>query len=208
MAQFKGKSFIANERLFKEDKALYFPNMWGQTLVTEGDEQHGGRDTTPVMQGKTTVVGIQCGQWAENQVKSFLSEKANPELHKIMAESGGLAQRIDINAQSGWAQTMLVRLFKGRIRGLLPEEQWHRYFLVRLARDVKTGLSEQVRDAMGFLNSQVGYVYLLDQKCRIRWAGSGDAWDGEIASLNAGVSRLIDQAKEKKSIGSVQKRAR
>jgi ATPase complex subunit ATP10 len=48
--------------------------------------------------------------------------------------------------------------------------------MVKLARDVGKGLSEDVRDAMGLLNSQVGYVYLVDTECRIRWAGSGNTW--------------------------------
>ena len=157
----------------------------------EGDGPNGGRDTTPALLGKISVVGVQSGRWAEEQVDTFLSAQRNPELQQIIASSGGRVQRADINAQSGWAQTMLVRLFKSRIKSMIPQEQWERYFVVKLARDVGLGLSEQVRDAMGFLNSQVGYVYLLDQKCRIRWAGSGHAWEGEAQSLNAGVSRLL-----------------
>lgn len=192
----KGKSFVSNEKLFKAEKALYFPNLWGQTLSTDGDGPNGGRDTTPILQGKISVVGIQSGRWAEEQVDTFLSKKNNPQLQEMIANSGGLIQRIDINAQSGWAQTILVKLFKSRIRSMLPEEQWRRYFIVKLARDTRRGLTEVVRDAMGFLNSHVGYVYLVDPQCRIRWAGSGHAWEGEIAYLNTGVKRLLGQARQ------------
>ena len=46
-----------------------------------------------------------------------------------------------------------------------------------------------------WLNTQVGYVYLLDTECRIRWAGSGDAWKGEVDWLNAGIKRLLEDMK-------------
>jgi ATPase complex subunit ATP10 len=192
----RGKSFVSNARLFKEEKAHYFPNMFGETLSETGDGPDGGRDTTPSLLGKISVVSVQSGRWAEEQVETFLGKKANPELQEIIAGSGGMVQQAYVNAQSGWAQTMFVKLFKSRIRGTVPQEDWHRYFIVKLARDTKRGLTEDVRDAIGFLNSQVGYVYLLDPSCRIRWAGSGDAWDGETASLNAGVKRLLNQAQQ------------
>ncbi len=88
----------------------------------------------------------------------------------------------------------MVKLFKHKLRKSRPETDWGKYFTVRLGRDTGKGLTEDVRDAMGLLNSQVGYVYLLDPDCRIRWAGSGHAWEGETKSLNAGVKRLIQEA--------------
>jgi mitochondrial ATPase complex subunit ATP10 len=109
-------------------------------------------------------------------------------------------QRVDVNVQGDWVRQLLVRLFKGRLRRSMPEEQWGRYFMVKLARDVGKGLTEDVRDAMGFLNSQVGYVYLLDTECRIRWAGSGHAWKGEVEGLNMGIRRLLEEAREAKKI--------
>ena len=74
--------------------------------------------------------------------------------------------------------------------------------MVRLAKDLGRGLTEDIRDAMGLLNSQVGYVYLLDPECRIRWAGSGYAWPGEVDSLNAGIKRLLEEAKAGQKVRS------
>lgn len=65
--------------------------------------------------------------------------------------------------------------------------------MIKLPRDVRRGLTEDVRDAMGLLNSQIGYVYLVDSGAKIRWAGSGDAWDGEVAGLNAAIVRLVEE---------------
>ncbi|KIX04631.1 uncharacterized protein Z518_05501 [Rhinocladiella mackenziei CBS 650.93] len=187
----KGKSFVSNDRLFKREKALYFPNIWGQTLSKEGDGPDGGRDTTPLLMGKISIIGFQSGQWAEEQVDTFLSAKHNPELNKMIEESNGQLQRLDVNIQGDWMRAFLVKLFSGRLRKMVPEHRWDRYFMIKLPRDIRRGLTDEIRDAMGLLNSQVGYVYLVDSSCKIRWAGSGHAWKGEVEGLNAAVQRLV-----------------
>ena len=187
----KGKSFVANPLLFKKEAALYFPNMWGSTLSDEGDGPDKGRDTTPVLRGKISVVGIQSGRWAEEQVDTFLGAKENPELQDLIAE--GKCQRADVNVQDNWLRALFV--FTSVLKKQIPKERWARYFRVMMARDVGRGLTEDIRDAMGFLNSNVGYVYLLDADCRIRWAGSGHAWPGEVESLNKGIRRLWAEMK-------------
>ena len=186
--EYKGKSFVSNDRLFREDKALYFPNMWGYTLDKDDSD---GKDTTPALEGKITVVGMQSGLWAEEQVDSFISPKANPELQNLLQEHPDKLQRADINVQGDVAKAWLVWLFSGRIRKTIPEDRWSRYFMIKVPRDVRLGLTDDIRDAMGFLNTQVGYVYLLDEKCKIRWAGSGHAWPGEVGNLNGGIRRLL-----------------
>ncbi|KEF56188.1 uncharacterized protein A1O9_07769 [Exophiala aquamarina CBS 119918] len=195
----KGKSFVSNDRLFKRDKALYFPNIWGQTLAEEGDGPDGGRDMTPLITGKVSIIGFQSGQWAEEQVDTFIGSKENPELENIIKESNGLAQRADVNIQGDFMRALLVKLFSSRLRSMIPKERWHKYFMVKLPRDIRRGLTDDVRDAMGLLNSQVGYVYLVDSSCKIRWAGSGHAWKGEVEGLNAAVQRLINEEQKLRS---------
>ena len=189
----KGKTFVSNDRLFRRDKALYFPNIWGQTLGYTDDGANAGSDTTSVFLGKITVVGIQSGHWAEEQVNTFVGKQENPQLEQIISENGDLVHRADINIQGDWIRMLLVKLFRNRLRRTIPEDRWSRYFLVKLPRDVRKGLTEDVRDAMGLLNSQVGYVYLLDSDCRIRWAGSGHAWKGEVPGLNGAIKRLVQE---------------
>lgn len=36
LEHFKGKSFVGGERLFRREKALWFPNLWGWTLAEGG----------------------------------------------------------------------------------------------------------------------------------------------------------------------------
>lgn len=188
-----GKSFVSNDRLFKRDKALYFPNIWGQTLSSENDGPDGGQDTTPVLMDKISIIAMQGGRWAENQVATFLSPKNNPLLERLLAEKQGQLQRIDINMQGDVARSWLVKLFQPNLRRHIPKDRWSRYFMVKLPRDVRRGLTEEIRDAMGLLNSNVGYVYLVDSDCRIRWAASGDAWEGEVSGMNGAIQRLLQE---------------
>lgn len=189
---YKGKSFVSSDRLFRKEKALYFPNIWGQTLAREQGPD-GGKDTTPILRGKISIVGIQSGQWAEEQVDTFFGTKDNPELQDLLSQYKDVFQRVDINVQGDIARAWLVKLFSGRLRNIVPEDRWDKYYMVKLPRDVRLGLTDDVRDAMGFLNTQVGYVYLVDENCKIRWAGSGHAWPGEVDNLNSGIKRLIQE---------------
>jgi mitochondrial ATPase complex subunit ATP10 len=194
---FKGKSFVGSDKLFKRDRALWFPNLWGWTLARDGGQ---GKDSTPLLKGKVSLVGIQSGLWAEEQVRTFLGEKENPELQGLIKGNSGLVQKVEVNIQDHWVRALLVKLFKNKLRKSRPETAWGKYFTVRLGRDTGKGLTEDIRDAMGLLNSQVGYVYLVDTDCRIRWAGSGHAWEDENKWLNAGVKKLMQEARENKAL--------
>ncbi len=193
MDHYKGKSFVSSPRLFRRDKALYFPNVWGQTLAEEGDGPDGGRDSTPALMGRVSIVGVQANRWAEEMVDTFIGEKSNPSLNRLTAQKEGMLQRVDINIQGDWMRALIVKFYTGRLRKLIPEERWSRYFSIKLPRDIRRGLDDETRDAMGLLNSQVGYVYLVDSTCKIRWAGSGNAWEGEVDGLNAAVQRLLSE---------------
>lgn len=184
----KGKSFLAPPRMFKGDKALYFPNFFGQTLEKDKKE----RDTTSVLEGKVSIVSVFSSQWAENQANTFVAEKENSEIHELVRGSGGLAQMVKINIEDNALKAWLIRLFMGRVRRQLGEASWGKYFLVR--KEITT----EIRDAVGLLNSKVGYTYLLDGECKIRWAASGPAEGDEKDGLIKGARRLIEEAKTKK----------
>lgn len=179
----KGKTFIAPPRLFKGELSLFFPNLYGQTLV-KGDKEP--RDTTPVLRGRVSVVSVFSSVWAENQCKTFVSRASNPGVEQLIAESAGRAQHVRINIEEDAMKAFLVRLWMGRLRREVGGEENHgRYFLVR------KGVSDEIREGVGLLNSKVGYTYLLDADCRIRWAGSGHSEDHERDGLVKGIQRLL-----------------
>ena len=68
-------------------------------------------------------------------------------------------------------------------------EEQRRFFLVR------RGLNEIMKEAIGLLNDKGGYVYLVDQECRIRWAGSAEAEDREKEWMVKGLKRLCQEAR-------------
>lgn len=186
MRYHEGKTFLSNIRLFKRDKALYFPNMFGITLASPKQPQN----TTSLFSGRISVVNVFSSVWAETQVATFTSEKHNPGLYKILnGVKGGVkvAQKVDINLEENRFKAWLVRMFMWQIRGKFAKEQHDRYFLVR------KGITDGIKESIGMMNSKVGYVYLLDENCRIRWAGSGPAQGPEIDALNNGVKRLLEE---------------
>ncbi|KAL6873171.1 ATP10 domain-containing protein [Trichoderma novae-zelandiae] len=183
----EGKSFIAPPRLFKAELSLFFPNLYGQTLVKTDKTP---RDTTPLLSGRASVVSIFSSQWAERQVESFISKDANPQLHEVLERSGEAAQLVRINYEDNKGKAFLVKLFMGSLRKRLGEKAWDKYFLVQ------RGITDEIRESIGLLNSKVGYTYLVDHHCRIRWAGSGSSHPDELESLAKGLEKLVDDIKK------------
>ena len=159
--------------------------MHGQTLVKGVDSAH----TTTVLRGKVSVVSLFSSMWAENQVKTFSGAEGNPVLAEILGRESQVAQKVDINLEENRMRAGIVKMFMWRMRKQMPEAEHSRYFLVQ------KGFSELLKEAVGMMNSKVGYVYLVDSDCRIRWAGSGGAEPAEIETLNTGVQKLIAERK-------------
>lgn len=189
----QGKSFLAPPRLFKAEMSLFFPNLFGRTLLKADKEP---RDTTPLLRGKASVVTLFSSQWAEGQVNSFASKAANPALHDVLAEEGSLAQMVSLHVEENAARAWLVKMFMGSLRRKLPEKDWNKYLLVR------GGVTDHIRESIGLLNSKVGYTYLVDQHCRIRWAGSGPSEADERDGLAKGLRRLVREIQKEASLPS------
>ncbi|KAJ0121501.1 F1F0 ATP synthase assembly protein Atp10 [Diaporthe amygdali] len=186
LALHKGKTFLAPPRLFKHDKSLYFPNLFGHTLLKSTSL---ARDTTPVLAGKASVVAIYSTDWARRQADSFIGKKENPALHEILDKHQGRAQLVQINVEdTSYLKYWMVRMFSGSLRKQVGKDNWDKYFLVR------KGISDEIKESIGYLNSKVGYTYLVDGDWRIRWAGSGPAEPDERDFLTKGLERLLDEA--------------
>ncbi|KKA30751.1 hypothetical protein TD95_002597 [Thielaviopsis punctulata] len=183
-----GKSFIAPIRVFRADKSLYFPNLHGLTLEKIGLE----RDSTPLFTGNLSVVALFSGRWAENQIDTWLNPSQNPELAEVL-KNNPEAQVVRFNVEENSIKAWLIKLYMGSLRKTLSEEDWNKYFVV------KKGITDEIREHIGFLNSKVGYVYIVDQHCRIRWAGSGPAHPIENESLAKGLQYVVDEFKKEQA---------
>lgn len=184
----EGKSFLAPPRPFRADASLFFPNFVGDTLAKEA---RNFRDTTNVLHGKTSVVALFSGKWANDQVNTFISETQNPALHELMAQApstqnGGL-QVVRLNVEENGARMWLVNLFLGSLRREVGEANWNKYFLI------KRGITDEIRESIGLLNSKVGYVFLVDHLCRIRWAASANANPDEKESLVKSARLVVNE---------------
>lgn len=178
-----GKTFMANPRIFKAEASLYFPNFHGETL--EAKEA----DTTDVLKGRVSVVNVYSSQWGETQARTFTGMKENPELQEILKSNEGVAQMVDVNIEENTLKAWIIALFKWQLKAKRSQEEWGRYFVVR------KGVSEKIRETIGLLNGRVGYVYVVDEECRIRWAGSGDAEGTEMQDMNKGFKKLVETRK-------------
>lgn len=197
MRHFKGKTFIAPQSIFKAEHALWFPNFRGRTLEKGPSKDAEKKDLVNVLKGKVSIVSVFSSGWAENQVATFCSKEKNPALHEVLEQEkargrAGLAQLIDINHEPNTLKWWILRAFSSRLRGLRDRQDWNKYFLIR------RGLDDDIREAVGLLNSKVGYVYLVDAQCKIRWAGSAVAHELEQESLVRNLNRVLAETRKPK----------
>ena len=187
MRHHRGKTFLSPPRLFKAESARYFPNIMGYTLAASAQSTC----TTEVLTGKTSIVSVFSGAWAEQQTLTFVGEKQNPALAREVEnlEGEGL-QRVWINIEEDRMKAWLIGMFLGESKKGKSREEWGRSFVVR------RGVGDDVKDSIGMANVKVGYVYLVDGGCRIRWAGSGDAETGEREGLVGVVKRLVESSRK------------
>lgn len=190
MNQHRGKLWLSSLKVFKADSSLYFPNTQGYTLA----DTSAISDTTSVLAGKISIISVFSGLWAEDQSKTFVGEEQNPELKRVVDSMD--VQRVWINIEEDWLKAGLIRLFLGGLRKKFGKGDWGRYFVVTKA------LKHEVRQDVGMINWKIGYVYLVDEKCRVRWAGCGDAGPGEREGLVGCVKRLLEtRSGSKQSLG-------
>nr|GAT57860.1 predicted protein [Mycena chlorophos] len=176
-----GKTWIAPEVLIREDKSLYLPNIKGKDL-----EKRKQKHTTIMCYGKITLLAIESTELSVLQTKSFI----NP-IHPIF-ESNPLYQRVHINIQENYLKALVVNMFMDNLRAKVPKELYGNCLF-------SSQNMEYLREPMGLLNKMVGYVYLIDENLKIRWAAGGDATSAELSSLESCLRVLLKRLEEKKS---------
>ncbi|KAI0077371.1 hypothetical protein K474DRAFT_1661807 [Panus rudis PR-1116 ss-1] len=176
-----GKTWIAPRVLIREDKALYFPDISGSTLIS-GEKAH----TTTLCAGKVSVISMLSSKISEIQTAMF-TEPTNAAY-----ASNPAYQHIQINLQENLLKSFLVSLFTSSIRKAIPESQWGHYL-------VSSQNMDYIRDDLGMTNRHIGYVYLIDQACRVRWAGCADPKPEEIEALKACTGVLLKRQDAKAS---------
>jgi len=95
-------------------------------------------------------------------------------------------QFIQINLQENLLKSLLVSIFLSSLRQTIPTELQPTYL-------VSSQNMEYVRDHLGMVNKHIGYVYLLDEHLKVRWAACGDAKLEEADALRTSVGVLLNR---------------
>ncbi|KAF9262298.1 hypothetical protein L218DRAFT_960433 [Marasmius fiardii PR-910] len=174
-----GKTWIAPKVLIREDKALYLPDISGKCLA-DSSEKH----TTTMCFGRITLLSLLSTRISEFHSASFTQSTIQRFSHHP------LFQHIQINTQSNALKSFLVRLLTRSLRASIPVKQ-HPFYLLSSQN------LEYLREPMGIDNDRVGYVYLVDEDCKVRWAGCADATAEEARALEVCTGVLLKRLDEK-----------
>ncbi|KAH9039208.1 ATPase assembly factor ATP10 [Lactarius hengduanensis] len=160
-----GKTWMAPKVLIREDKALYFPNIIGNRLDS-GVRAH----TTPMCAGKVSVIAMLSTKISELHATSY-TKTLNSTY-----QGHPLYQYVQINLQENILKSILVHIFLSSLRSKVPPDQHTRYLVSRHNMDY-------LREPLGMTNSRIGYVYLVDENLKVRWAACADAKEEEEEAL-------------------------
>ncbi|GAA99277.1 uncharacterized protein L969DRAFT_386747 [Mixia osmundae IAM 14324] len=176
-----GKLWLGPPTLIRADKSLYFPNIQGIALSTKGQ-----RHTTDLLTDKVSLLAILSTQVSAEHVQTYVE----PVLEQFQAEPR--FQVVQINLQENKLKSFLVSMFLSTLRKATPEHLHDTYILSH--QDM-----EYLREPLGMMNKHLGYVYLIDDQCRIRWAavdlasptGRDGKGAGEVANLLSCIRALL-----------------
>lgn len=186
----KGKLFHAPQHEFSAAESLYFPNFACEDLSSAQVGPH--ISLASRLRGKLSVVRCFTSQLAEKESRKFF--QAEPGLNYLddyaqFLQRYSNAQIVDVNVVQNMAKGLIVRLFKFSIKLSLPKQRQDCYFIAP-----KSLIPLKVRDLIKFDNSYVGFVYVVDRNCKVRWACCGVPTEDEIATL----WRVLDSLSKEK----------
>ncbi|WVW85772.1 hypothetical protein I302_107810 [Kwoniella bestiolae CBS 10118] len=178
-----GKLWIAPNVLIREDKALYFPDISGKSLL--GKEAH----TTDLLKGKVTLVSVIATRLSEEHEQSF----TQPVLSDIAGHPE--FNFVQINHQENKLKSLLVSFFISSLKRTIPEDRWGNYM-------ISSGewSSMDITGPLGIDNKLLGYVYLIDQNLKVRWAGCGSATPEEAQALRRATAVLLGRIKGEETV--------
>lgn len=152
-----GKLWVAPKTLIQEKAARYFPEIQGNRLVPPPGSTATEVHTSDLLKGKISLVAMLSTRISEAHIETYTrnildSVKGDP-----------LFQFVQINMQENKLKWALLSLFLSSLRRSVPEEYRSTYL-------VSTQSLEYLKEPMGMSNKHPGYIYLVDENCKIRWA--------------------------------------
>ncbi|KAF9332404.1 hypothetical protein BG006_004720 [Podila minutissima] len=170
------KLWKATTSMVNADKALYMPNIVGTSLKTSEPIE-----LVDVLRGKISLLAISGTRFGEEQIETYMK----PFLTRWPAGSSKV-QVVELNIQENPLKAGLVRMMVPFVKKTIPEERHTNYILhYKSIKHLKEPLSMQ--------NSYLGYVFLVDGNCKIRWGAHGPATEIEVKTLLDSVQRLSER---------------
>ncbi|KAF6764237.1 F1F0 ATP synthase assembly protein Atp10 [Ephemerocybe angulata] len=174
-----GKTWIAPNVLIRDDKALYLPNISGKSLLDKET-----KNTTEMCFGKVTVLSMLSTKISEIHSQALI------EPTYAQFSSDPKFQYVQVNLQENVLKAFLVNLIWASFGQRSQEELQKTYILS--SQNV-----EYIREAIGMTNSKVGYVYLIDENLRIRWAACAEPLPEEVQALESCTGVLLKRIERK-----------
>ncbi|CDO94313.1 unnamed protein product [Kluyveromyces dobzhanskii CBS 2104] len=175
-----GKIFLSPPSYWKADKSLYLPHLVGQRL--SDDKECKIEDT---LKGKISILRLFTTDVGKKQIDSYFIDKkhgvdyySNDE--HLLREQEGMkpAQIVEVNLGENWIKTMIVKMVKNRYSSVVPPHRHDRTFICN-----RDQLPFQIREQIQINNLYSGYVLIVDENLKIRWAACGEASQKEFNLL-------------------------
>ncbi|KAG9296934.1 hypothetical protein G9A89_006889 [Geosiphon pyriformis] len=167
---------LFNEHKF-QGKAKFMPNINGRSLVEDNV------NTTNLLRGKTSVVTICCNAFGEGQIRNFVDSfletfHQHPRI-----------QLMQLNLQGGYLKSLILLLMIPHIRKRV-DPSLHSTYIIKLNK------IKHICNALT-LNTTRGYVFIVDEQCKIRWAAHGHATRRELETLRKLLEKLDERNQTK-----------
>ena len=183
----KGKLFIAPVSYWKEDKALCFPHLIGTAM--DGTKQQNIED---MLRGKTSIVRLFSTASGDKLSSSYFqgivddNKKTDylTEADARLSLNDSNVQIIEVNLVENAVKSALVKTL-ARWANRVPS--WRQPFYFECSRGQ---WPFSVREELFCNNVFSGYVFLVDQQLKIRWAACGEATPSEKEALWKFAKRL------------------
>ncbi|CAI4035291.1 hypothetical protein SMKI_12G4410 [Saccharomyces mikatae IFO 1815] len=176
----KGKLFIAPASYWKDDRALFFPHLVGTSM---GDKKE--QNIEDLLRGKTSIVRLFSTAAGDKLSSSYFQKTANNEksidyltdADARLSLNNNNVQIIEVNLVENVVKSALVKTL-ARWANRVPS--WRQRFYFECSR---AQWPFSVREELFCNNVFSGYIFLVDQHLKIRWAACGEATPSEKEAL-------------------------
>lgn len=177
----KGRLFESPVSFFRRDKALYFPNFRVKSLTGKRMDLMDVLDKAKlnILRIYSTDAGYEMTNdyfKIKNSEDNYMSETGIQVFNQEFPDTQIVEVVLSENASKHFIHTFVT---PGKLLQQRPKEQHDKYLIAR--RD--TVLSRDDREKLLLTNAYSGYIYLVDNNYKIRWAGSGWPTEEEVENL-------------------------